>query len=124
MLESGRQKAYLGHGADLIKGLVVDAAGEATEGVLVDVVGLAVAELLHGIVEVVVGSSLAELDNVLARNSLGSGAGLEDGSALVNGRRGGGHSQRQESEDSGQLHVCWCLKGREPLRGWKTRRKD
>lgn len=73
---------------------------------LVDVVGLAVAELLHGLVEDIIGSTLAELDNVLAGDNLGAGAGLKDGSALVNGRRGGGHSQRQESEDSGQLHGC------------------
>ena len=71
---------------------------------LVDVVGLA--DLGDGLVKSSLGSTVLELDNVLAGDELGASAGLEDGSALVNGRRGGGHGQRQESEDGRQLHGC------------------
>lgn len=94
---------HLGERLDGREGVGVDGGREALELAPEDVVGLGLAELGDGSRQGGIAGRALELDDVLSRDHL-TGAGLEDGSALVDGAGGGGSSQGQRQK--GQNSRC------------------
>ena len=99
----------LGVEAESLNGLVVELTGEALEGTLVALGGLATTDALaNSAVDDGLGGGRLVLDDVLAGNDLASSGGLVERSTLLNRGGGGEGKSREEGDEGRQMHDCGC----------------